>query len=516
MLGLMPNEEHIRILLQGYEVWNKWRVSNPDLTPDLSQANLSELVRAAGPVTPSGRPNLGRFSFTRADMTRAILTDAYLARSDFSNAVLFAADLTRACLWESDLSNTHLQGAIFHKANLSGTLLEGAKVELDRLLSADILFRTILSVDDVNELEFDSISDFNTYWMPRLEYPADLTKAGPEPTYEVVLPLRKMFEQISIKAVHDFVHELSEHLESLESRYPKWTMYFRGEECDHWTLRPKLSRECLQPQESSILENLELAEPSEFANDASAIGRLTLAQHHGLPTRMIDVTRNPMVALYFASRESGECGESSCSGRGKLHAFIAPPSVIKPSTSDTVSLLASFALLRPEEQQALLPLNGSPSSTSATRPPSYTYWEDGGRRHAVAIKRLQHFVGREKPYFEDRIDPRDFLRVIIVEPKSAFPRIRAQSGAMLLSAFHEDFGVEAVINAVPSVPHYNHSVYFIPKDAKKAIRKQLGFLNVNEHTLFPGLEGAAAEVTRRAKDLRDSLNPSRQTDTGDG
>ena len=36
----MANEEHLKILKQGVEAWNKWREKNPQITPDLSKADL--------------------------------------------------------------------------------------------------------------------------------------------------------------------------------------------------------------------------------------------------------------------------------------------------------------------------------------------------------------------------------------------------------------------------------------------------------------------------------------------
>ena len=45
----MANEEHVKILKQGAETWNKWREENRDVRPDLSSADLSEanLFRAS-------------------------------------------------------------------------------------------------------------------------------------------------------------------------------------------------------------------------------------------------------------------------------------------------------------------------------------------------------------------------------------------------------------------------------------------------------------------------------------
>jgi hypothetical protein len=36
----MANPIHIDILYQGVEVWNAWRQKNPDIQPDLREANL--------------------------------------------------------------------------------------------------------------------------------------------------------------------------------------------------------------------------------------------------------------------------------------------------------------------------------------------------------------------------------------------------------------------------------------------------------------------------------------------
>ena len=36
----MANPEHLEILKQGVEVWNKWQQENPKIQPDLRDADL--------------------------------------------------------------------------------------------------------------------------------------------------------------------------------------------------------------------------------------------------------------------------------------------------------------------------------------------------------------------------------------------------------------------------------------------------------------------------------------------
>ena len=38
----MANPEHLKILKQGVDAWNKWRVENPGIIPDLEGANLGQ------------------------------------------------------------------------------------------------------------------------------------------------------------------------------------------------------------------------------------------------------------------------------------------------------------------------------------------------------------------------------------------------------------------------------------------------------------------------------------------
>ena len=39
----MANPEHVEILKQGVEVWNRWREGNKGVKPDLAAANLPDI-----------------------------------------------------------------------------------------------------------------------------------------------------------------------------------------------------------------------------------------------------------------------------------------------------------------------------------------------------------------------------------------------------------------------------------------------------------------------------------------
>ena len=123
----MANQEHLDILKQGVEAWNKWREEHLEIQPDLRDADLTgaQLRKA----------NLSRADLTGVDLRNAYLRKTNLEGADLKNANLEYANLRRAVLRDANLEGTSTN---LRRTNLSRTNLKGTNLRRTNLSNADL------------------------------------------------------------------------------------------------------------------------------------------------------------------------------------------------------------------------------------------------------------------------------------------------------------------------------------------------------------------------------------------
>ena len=371
----------------------------------------------------------------------ASLENTRLWLTNLGSAILAGTNAKGAEFWECDLSRTHLYS----------TDLNGARFIRSRPWRANLFWTSGQQTLEPATLRIDTIKGLN----------------------DLLTVMRDLQ-----MAYHDAV-----------------TLYFRGESREFEELKPSVMRKpkegvpSLRPVEAEMLNDLLTRQPDAFSGLNTALSQWVMAQHHLLKTRLLDITRNPQVALFFASNDH-EAED------GRLHVFAVPKSLIKPFNSDEVSLTASFAKL-PRAEQNLILGKTEADAVDDEYPHDASTLQHGPQLFSNALEHLHSIIRRERPDYREQIDIRDFYRVLVVEPQRMFDRIRAQSGAFLISAFHERFEQREILKVNPETPIYAHHVLKVARDGKEAILNDLRSFNVDRQSLFPSVDETARAITRR-------------------
>lgn len=258
---------------------------------------------------------------------------------------------------------------------------------------------------------------------------------------------------------------------------------YRGQRNGRWPNIPGLFRSdltSLADSEKRAVRDLVSVHPGEFAADETMFDRLVRMQHFGLPTRLMDVSQNPLVALYFAT-DPGPAGEES---DGVVTAFAVPEEREKYFDSDAISCLANLANMTSREKAEIVRIRQD-------RVVGTKRDEEIDRVNKEPVyQRLHQFIRTEKPHFLPIIDPIDLFKPYYVHPKMSNRRILSQAGGFII---HGLTPTKKIKFAHPIA----ETRFVIPKKSKGELRKALELLGISDSTLFPELDRAANRIKAR-------------------
>ena len=260
-------------------------------------------------------------------------------------------------------------------------------------------------------------------------------------------------------------------------------IFYRGVSDEKHLLVPGLYRDREKHDENYYFNEINVRCPEIFRN-FNNLEKLTYMQHYGCPTRLLDITSNPLVALYFA------CLNDS-NKDGAVDIFAVDSNKILYSNSDRIKMLAKLAEFKEGEQRKLRLL-------------SYRYLLDGKfpkstntKYQDSIVERYYQSIRRENVAFERELQPIDILRPQFVQPNKDNPRILKQDGAFIIS------GLNA--NAVESdMKIKKHLVLHLVIDgsSKKKILDELEIIGINQATLFPEVDKVADYLRNKKKGIR--------------
>lgn len=479
--NFLANKQHIEWLCEGVDSWNERR-KHQDFEPDFEEIVIPDEIQDLSYGDSFEGINLENANFRNAFLVDINLEKANLKNARFQGAGLFGVNLSEAILIRANFTD-----AMLYDAKLNG-------IDADE---ADFTEATICEIDlqgaKLAHAKLEGVNITNTQPLKSVLYDELLNtrKSSPDLPQKIenIEELMKIYQGFKKNYGNDTV----------ESYLKEYRFYFRGEYDENWELSPSVMRSnTFRENEDKMLLDLMSQRPQDFMGVTSSLSQLVLAQHYGLKTRLLDITRNPLVALFHSCKNISSTPENYDDTDGILHIFIVPKDLVKRFDSDAISVVTNLTKL-PRNEQDLLMGEQVESEKFLQKYPTLVY--PGYYPHVMG--RLYHYIKQEKPYFKERVDIRDMFRVFIVEPKQSFERIRAQSGAFLISAFHERFEQDKILDKNKNIPIYEHYKIGVPAGSKRNILKELRFLNITREVLLPGLIEAANAIVEQYEDFKD-------------
>lgn len=234
-------------------------------------------------------------------------------------------------------------------------------------------------------------------------------------------------------------------------------IYYRGQANKDWKIECSLFRQKLLNKEDQMLNDIINRRPKDFFYCNNNLEKLVLLQHYGIPTRLLDITLNPLVALYFACKNDREIQQD-----GAVYIF--------------------------EEEYDLDFIMGDIIS-------DFAFFKNEG-----TYQNFKNTLKRENALTEDYVIENTLKKkYILIKPKMNNERIIAQQGLFLCLS---NGGIEGKLEDNLKLKKRNFSIeaskkILINKKFKKKILEELENIGIKQSILFPEIENHVEELIKK-------------------
>lgn len=297
-----------------------------------------------------------------------------------------------------------------------------------------------------------------------------------------------------VKSINDFLDKLQANKLGEGSH-----RFFRGHEDSTYKFLPSVLRnENLVTNEHSIYNDILVECPNNFKSCISNSEKLTIMQHYGVKTRLLDITSNPLIAMFFACHDESEKYEKD----GSVLLMDVPYHLIKPYDSDSVSILSALPKFDSYEKKRMRSMINDYNEDKM----DLKEFNRIDNPNDDIIARLLHEIKKEQPAFENIIDPNDLLDNFVFSPQKQNDRIIRQSGAFIIFGLdYKTIDTYPDFCRFPKIKQPNVAKntiietkrLIIEKNSKEIILEQLASLGITQASIYPELYKVSEFINKK-------------------
>jgi hypothetical protein len=228
---------------------------------------------------------------------------------------------------------------------------------------------------------------------------------------------------------------------------------------------------------------------------------LALMQHYGVPTRLLDFTYSPYVALYFALKNSRHGSATNRAGYVYVLAINA----------QSLMERAKLKSLKADREERKTRINGG----QTTFPKRVSVSPDSSATDRDEVRwNLESFLKLISAALDPRSDRRGLFNregfVAVAQPTVQNSRLSCQQGIFLLNGAEKQSLKVSLFKMMQNRSDEWIKLFKIPTSVLPEIERRLFQMNIHELSLFPDLEGLAGFLRQKASLHWDPDGPSDQ------